>query len=73
MRTIFTKFVRPHETRNIDPPKIEPAKQGDEEQKTVVLQWGGGAEVKVFQNQFTASVSLYMEKQQREQEQNLNQ
>jgi len=73
MPKVFTTWVRPFQTREIRPPRLPAAEStAEDESKTVVLQWGGGASVKVYSNSWSFSVELYMEKQQREQEQDLN-
>lgn len=70
MSRLFTGIVRPFESRDVAPLSVggKTTKAADAEApKTVTMIWGkGGGNVQVLNAHFTASVSLYMEKQQRE-------
>jgi hypothetical protein len=69
----FEGLVRPFQTRDLSPPKIEPNTLTSE-QKTVKFEWGKGKSSGGSVGTWNAStsVTLYMTKQQREQKQDLN-
>jgi hypothetical protein len=71
----FEGLVRPFQTRDLSPPKLEPSISDIlAEGKTVKFEWGKGKSTggSVGQWNSSTSVTLYMTKQQREQSQDVN-